>query len=187
MKIKNRISALNLIFSIFNLNSMRGIIISLAFVFTTIFSFSQNPLQIKSNQLNIGVGLSGWGIPIYVGFDHWINRDLTLGGEVSFRSYRENWKDYTYNHNITGVSGNLNYHFNRVLRIPPKWDFYAGINLGFYIWSSPTVYEGNNHSVLGLGGQIGTRYNLSNRVGLNLEFGGGNAFSEGKFGLTIKI
>ena len=166
---------------------MRRIIISIAFVFITIFSFSQNPLPMRSNQLNIGVGLSGWGIPIYVGFDHSIHRDITLGGELSFRSYRENLNDYTYNHNITGISGNLNYHFNSILRIPTRWDLYAGINLGFFVWSSPTVYNGNNHSGLGIGGQIGTRYYLSNRVGLNLEFGGNNAFAGGKFGLTIKI
>jgi outer membrane immunogenic protein len=166
---------------------MRSIIITVAFVFITFISFSQNLSPRGSNQLNLGAGFSGWGIPLYVGFDHFINRDITLGGELSYRSYHENWKDNTYNQNITGISGNLNYHFNRILTIPSQWDLYAGANLGFFIWSSPTAYDGNNHSGLGLGGQIGTRYYLSNRVGLNLEFGGGNAFSGGKFGLTIKI
>lgn len=166
---------------------MRKVIITIVFVFITIFSFSQNTSPRGSNQLNIGIGFSGWGVPLYVGFDHFIHRDITLGGELSYRSYCENWNDNIYNHNITGISGNINYHFNSVLRIPSRWDLYAGINLGFFVWSSPTVYNGNNHTGLGLGGQIGTRYNLSNRVGLNLEFGGGNAFSEGKFGLTIKI
>jgi outer membrane immunogenic protein len=166
---------------------MRSIIITIAFVFITFISYCQNPTPRGSNQLNLGVGFSGWGIPLYVGFDHGIHRDITLGGELSYRSYREDWKNYTYNHGIVGISGNLNYHFNHILAISPRWDLYAGINLGFFVWSSPTAYDGNNHSGLGLGGQIGTRYYLSNRVGLNLEFGGGNAFSGGKFGLTIKI
>jgi len=73
------------------------------------------------------------------------------------------------------------------LNIPSPWDFYAGLNLGFYSWNSPRDYEGSHTSGLGLGGQIGGRYYFSNKVGINLEFGGGNAFSGGKFGLTIKI
>jgi outer membrane immunogenic protein len=169
---------------------MKKIIVAIAFVFISFISFisfSQNPSSRGSNQLNLGVGFSGWGIPLYVGFDHFINRDITLGAELSYRSYREDWNHNIYNQGITGISGNLNYHFNRVLSIPSRWDLYAGVNLGFFVWSSPTAYDGNNHSGLGFAGQIGTRYNLTNRVGLNLEFGGGNAFAGGKFGLTIKI
>jgi hypothetical protein len=71
--------------------------------------------------------------------------------------------------------------------MPKKWDFYAGLNIGFYVWSSPNDYKGSNSSGLGLGAQIGGRYYLSNKVGLNLELGGGNAFSGGKFGLTFKL
>jgi len=166
---------------------MKSIILTIAFVTISLISFSQSPVGTGRNQLNLGVGLSGWGIPVYIGFDHGISQDITLGAELSYRSYRENWQNYAYNHGIAGISGNLNYHFNRILSIPSRWDLYAGVNVGFYIWNSPTTYDGNHRSVLGLGGQIGARYFLSNKVGLNLEFGGGNAFSGGKFGITIKI
>jgi outer membrane immunogenic protein len=71
--------------------------------------------------------------------------------------------------------------------MPSNWNFYAGLNVGFYAWSSPKDYLGNNNTGLGLGGQIGGRYFFNNRWGLNLEFGGGNAFSGGKFGLTMKL
>jgi len=73
------------------------------------------------------------------------------------------------------------------MRIPQNWDFYAGINIGFFIWNSPNDYEGSHTSGLGLGAQIGGRYYFNNRVGLNLEFGGGNAFSGGKIGVSIKF
>lgn len=162
---------------------MKRITLTIVLIIIALFSFSQNPAPRGSNQLNFGVGFSGWGIPVYVGFDHAVHQDITLGAELSYRSYREN----IYNHNIAGISGNINYHFNTILNIPSKWDLYAGANVGFFIWNSPNTYTGNNHSGLGIGGQIGTRYYLSNRVGLNLEFGGGNAFTGGKFGLTIKI
>lgn len=166
---------------------MRSLVITIVLIFIALVSFSQNSLTTRSNQLNLGVGFSGWGVPVYIGLDHGINQDVTLGDELSYRSYRENQKNDSYNHSVTGVSGNLNYHFNTILSIPSRWDLYAGANLGFFIWNSPNSYNGNNHSGFGLGGQIGTRYYLSNKLGLNLEFGGGNAFSGGKFGVTIKI
>ena len=68
-----------------------------------------------------------------------------------------------------------------------QWDFYAGLNLGYYTWSSPSDYPGNRTSGLGLGAQVGGRYYFTPKVGINLEIGGGNAFSGGKIGLTFKL
>lgn len=166
---------------------MKKLLFLSSFVLIAGLVFSQNPLPVGKTQLNLGVGLSGWGVPIYIGFDHGIHRDFTLGAEASFRSYNENWKNNRYRHNITGISGNANYHFNNALEMSKVWDLYAGVNLGFFVWNSPDNYDGNHSSGLGLGAQIGTRYYVSNKVGLNLEFGGGNAFSGGKFGVTIKL
>lgn len=148
---------------------------------------AQNPLPKGKTQINFGVGLSEWGIPVYVGFDHGVSRDFTMGAELSYRSYNENWKSTSYRHNITGISGNANYHFNHLFDIPKNFDLYAGANLGFYAWSSPKAYDGTHSSGLELGGQVGGRYYFSDKVGINLEAGGGNAFSGGKFGLTIKL
>ena len=163
------------------------LLIAVALFFTSGVAFNQSPLPIGKTQLNVGVGLSEWGIPIYVGIDYSVHKDITVGGEFSYRSYRENWKGVYYNHNVMGFSGNGNYHFNSLLIIPQQWDFYAGLNLGFYVWSSPDTYTGRHSTGLGLGAQIGGRYYLSDKVGLNLEFGGGNAFSGGKFGVSIKL
>ncbi|HEY5534827.1 MAG TPA: hypothetical protein VIL99_07840, partial [Ignavibacteria bacterium] len=57
-------------------------------------------------------------------------------------------------------------------------------NLGYYFWSTPSNYPGSGSSGLGLGAQIGGRYYINDRFALNLEVGGGNAFSEGKFGIS---
>jgi outer membrane immunogenic protein len=86
-----------------------------------------------------------------------------------------------------GFSGNANYHFNTLLEIPQKWDFYAGLNIGFFAWLSPDDYYGSHKSGIGLGAQIGGRYYFSDKMGINLEFGGGNAFSGGKIGVSIKL
>lgn len=166
---------------------MKKLFLVFALALVSGFSYSQSPLPMGHNQLNFGVGLSEWGVPFYIGLDHSVHQDITVGGEFSYRSYDENYSNYSYHHNITGLSANGNYHFNTVLNIPNNWDFYAGLNLGFYIWTSPNAYAGSHQSGLGLGGQIGGRYYFTNTIGLNLEFGGGNAFSGGKFGLSFKF
>ena len=166
---------------------MRKLLLIIALALISALTFSKN-LSAQDTQLNLGVGFSDWGVPLYIGFDHYVSNDVTLGGEFSYRGgYRENWNNRYYDRNVMGFSGNANYHFNSVFEIPRTWDLYAGLNVGFYVWNSVDNYEGDHNSGLGLGGQIGGRYYLSNKVGLNLEFGGGNAFRGGKVGLTIKI
>lgn len=154
---------------------------------TTTLLCAQNPLAKGQTQLNMGIGFSNWGVPVYFGFDHGVHPDITLGAELSFRNYNERWNNNRYDHSIIGISGNANYHFNTIMNISPEWDFYAGLNLGFYHWKSDKDYNGSYTSGLGLGAQIGGRYFFNEKFGINLEFGGGNAFSGGKFGLTIKL
>lgn len=166
---------------------MKKQILTIVMLIVTSAVFAQSPLPKGKAQLNAGVGISSWGIPVYLGFDFGVHPDISLGGELSLRSYNDNWKNDRYHHTVMGISGNANYHFNTVLNIPSNWDFYAGLNLGFYNWNSPKDYDGSYNSGLGLGAQIGGRYYFSDKVGINLEFGGGNAFSGGKFGITIKI
>jgi len=166
---------------------MKKQFLTLILLIATSVVFAQNPIAKGQSQLNAGLGFSSWGIPVYVGLDYGVGKDVTIGGELSFRSYHDNWDNYRYNHTIIGLSGNGNYHFNRIMQIPSNWDFYAGLNIGFYFWNSPDGYGGSNSSGLGLGAQIGGRYYFTNRFGINLEFGGGNAFSEGKFGISLKF
>ena len=148
---------------------------------------AQNPLAVGQKQLNAGVGLSSWGIPVYVGLDVGVHEDISVGGELTLRSYNEKWKKEYYRHLIVGISGNGNYHFNRVLNISSDWDIYAGLNLGFFIYNSPDEYPGSRSSGLGLGGQIGGRYYFSDKIGINLEFGGENAFAGGKVGISARL
>lgn len=132
------------------------------------------------------MGFSSWGLPVYLGLDYGVHKDVTVGGEASFRSYRNEWKGKYYNHNVVGLLGNVNYHFNSILNIPSPWNFYAGLNVGFYLWRSPLGYDGRA-SGLGLGAQVGGRYYFNDKVGINLELGGGNAVSGGKIGVSIKL
>ena len=166
---------------------MKKQFITFAFLLFASLIYAQAPVKKGESQLNAGLGLSSWGLPVYLGLDYGVHPDITVGGELSYRSYNDKYANIRYDHSVIGISGNGNYHFNRVLEIPRNWDFYAGLNLGFYIWNSPNDYQGSHSSGLGLGAQVGGRYFFNNKIGLNLEFGGGNAFSGGKLGLTFKL
>ncbi len=154
-------------------------------IYTT--AFAQSPLPVGKAQLNAGAGVSSWGLPAYVGFDVSVHKDITVGGELSVRGYRDRWRNNDYNHAIVGVSANANYHFNSLLKIPQNFDFYAGANVGHYLWLSPNDYNGPDASRPNFGGQIGGRYYFTERFGINFEGGTGNAFSGGKFGITLKL
>jgi hypothetical protein len=160
-------------------------------ILLTLAVSAQSPIAKGQSQLNFGVGFSSWGVPLYFGFDHGVHKDITLGAEFSFRNFNDNYRNQRYRRSIIGFSGNANYHFNTILNIPSNWDFYAGLNLGFYHWTNRErdrdLYRDGYNSGVGLGAQVGGRYYFNKNVGVNLEFGGGNAFSGGKFGLSILL
>ena len=166
---------------------MKKLIILFLLIAASQVSFAQYFLSKGESQFNAGLGLSSWGVPVYAGIDWGVHRDISVGGELSYRSFNDNFRDGRYRHSVFGISGNGNYHFNTLLDIPREWDFYAGLNLGFYIWNSDDDYPGNRTTGLELGAQVGGRYYFTERFGVNLEVGGASAFSGGKVGITLKL
>ncbi len=136
------------------------------------------PLNKGQMQVNAGTGFSTWGLPVYVGLDYGITPDITVGGEVSARLHSYGtW---------VGIYANGNYHFVNLLNLPSNTDLYAGLNLGFDIWLADSEYTGGYNSGLGLGVQVGGRYYFTDRLGVNVEFGGGSV-SGGKIGISYKL
>ncbi|MCX6231887.1 MAG: hypothetical protein NTZ33_10125 [Bacteroidetes bacterium] len=166
---------------------MKKVFLIFGFLFLTSGIFAQGNVNKGQTQINAGIGFSNWGLPIYVGFDYGVHPDISLGAELSYRSFSEDFYSIKYSHTVIGILGNANYHFNRILNIPSSWDFYAGLNIGFVSYSSSSGYGGSGSSGLGIGAQIGGRYYFSKKFGLNIEFGGGNRFSQGKYGITYKL
>ena len=158
--------------------------------FISLLGFSsasaQGSLGKGNEQFNAGVGFSTWGVPVYLGVDFGVHQDVTIGPVVSYRNYSERFNSNRYSHSIFTLGFNGNYHFNTLIDLDPEWDLYAGLTLGYYIWSSPNDYIGAQASALGLQGQIGGRYFFSDKFGVNVEFGGGIS-SGGKFGVTVKL
>jgi len=149
-------------------------------------AFAQSPLEKGKWQLNAGIGTSGWGTPVYLGFDYGIHRDWTLGIEGSYQSH--SYGASRYSSSIVGLGVNGNYHFDHVLDLPKSWDLYAGLGLTYYHWNySNKSFADSNATNTGLGAQLGARYFFTNRFGINLELGGGNATSGGKIGITYKL
>jgi len=112
-----------------------------------------------------------------------LGKSFTIGAEASFRSY-----DYVgYSFTIIGISGNVNYHLNDVLNMPKNMDLYGGLNIGYYLYNTPSGYLGAGLSTLGISGQVGYRYFFSNKIAGNIELGGGSTTAGGKLGITIRL
>jgi outer membrane immunogenic protein len=166
---------------------MKRILLTVSSLLLVTSLFAQAPIAKGQAQLNAGIGLSSYGIPVYVGVDFGVHPDITVGAELSYRSFHENYYGYKYNHSVIGLLANGNYHFNRILKIASPWDLYAGLNLGFYSWKTDGDYHGDHNSGVGLGIQVGGRYYFNNKVGINLEVAAGNTVADGKVGISVKL
>lgn len=168
---------------------MRKLFLSLFMLFgLALTSQAQGTLRKGDTQLNAGLGLSGWGTPVYVGLDFGMGKNFTLGVEGSYRSYNQNYYGGKFDSSIIGLQGNGNYHFNEILDMDDEWDLYAGLALNYYIFQTDEIHkEHTKTSGLYPSAQVGARYFFSKSFGLNLELGGGNGTSGGKFGITYKF
>lgn len=171
---------------------MKKILACASLFFAVATVSAQGTLEQNDVQINAGIGISSWGIPVIVGVDYGIARDFTIGAEASYRSKKETWYTYEWKHSVFSIAANGNYHFNRILRLPDEFDLYAGLSVGYYHWThkySGDVdidYNGSYASGLGISGQVGGRYFFTKNLGINLEGGGGHV-SGGKIGITYKF
>ncbi len=145
-------------------------------------TYSQSALPKGEKQLNAGLGFSNLGTPVYIGVDFAVHDDITVGPQMSYRGHNLSG----FNFSILTIGATGNYHFNTLLDIPSDFDFYAGLTLAYYSWSSPTGFGGASASGIGLEAQIGGRYYFDSKWGANIEFGGGNT-SGGKIGISYKF
>ncbi len=171
---------------------MKKIYFFFVFSFFITSAVAQGSLAKGENQLNAGIGFSSFGVPLYVGADFGILESITIGPRISYRKYSEKYIGNKYSQSLTVISFNGNYHFNTLLNLQAPWDLYAGVTLGYYLWSDvkwnngSTTSFGGEASGIGFDAQVGARYFFNDQWALNLEFGGGTG-SGGIFGITYKF
>jgi hypothetical protein len=166
-----------------------GVFILLLMITTS--SFAQfNPYTDNSKLVTVGVGASGWGIPLFVRYEMAVANNITVGGDFSFQSKTENIV-YKWKHTIVGLNGRGSYHFNELLNASDEWDFYAGATLGYYIWntkydgSGSFVYSGSGNGGFSIGAHVGARYFVNEKLGITAEAGGGSILAGGTIGVTF--
>ena len=149
--------------------------------------------------LNAGLGVSNWGIPVYIGYEFPIAQDINLGFGSSFRSKTRRFnhgfnESFKYTQTGIGFSGRGAYYTDRVLNIPEEFDVYGGVEVGFYIWSTKQKSSVNgveftsaDPSSLSLGAFVGGRYFFKPNLAFNVEVGGGSLFSGGRVGISIVL
>lgn len=142
-------------------------------------------------QLNAGLALPhryAENVGLYAGLDYGVHQDVTVGIEARFGD-----KDYD---NDTrgrwlGLGVNGNYHFNTLMGIPDKYDFYAGLTVGFnsFNFDHPNNpnYRDPYKSEPGVSAQVGGRYYFNSKFGVNAEANAGGVFNGGKIGISYKF
>lgn len=155
----------------------------------------------NSKFFNFGIGVSGWGIPVYGGVEFPVgkkNQTIMLGASYQTNSESYGWlgNNITWRHTIIGIDGSFNYYFDDFLNLPPEFDSYAGIGLGYYFWRTKITesingfnepYTGTGSGGLGVSFLAGGRYYLKEKLALSVQFGGGTIMSSGRIGLSLKF
>jgi hypothetical protein len=149
-------------------------------------AFTQN-VQAQAYQkgdklLNVGIGVSGYGVPIGASLEFGVTDAISVGGMVDYTRYGS----FGYNWNFIYVGARGSYHLGELLNTGEKFDPYAGLAVGY--WSAK--YSGSSY-VTGYGNRVflgihaGARYYFKEKLGVFAEVGAGSGFL--KAGLAVKF
>ncbi len=165
------------------MKNLKILLLAIVATLVALPTFAQtNSLEEGNLQLNAGVGTSNWGTPLFVGIDYGITEDITIGGELSFRSKTTIGISYS----AVAITANGNYHFNRILDIPSELDVYSGVSLGYFSWSTDNSMYNAYSSGLELLLQMGGRYFFTEEWGANMQIEIGNVTGL-KVGVTYRF
>ena len=155
--------------------------------------------------LNIGIGASSWGIPVYANIEFPLNntKAVTLAVGGSYQTKKETFGyflgNYSWRHSIIGLQVAGNYYVDELFELPDAFDLYGGLQIEYYVWKTKLTddgglgfnenYSGSGAGGLGLSGFVGGRYHFGNtdKLSLNIQLGAGTVFFTGRLGVSIKI
>lgn len=157
-------------------------------------------------QINFGIELQGYGIPIYAGMDFGVGEFITIGPRIIFETQGETIKDTwggvdvvtTSRTTIAIPSFRGDYHFSgHINGLPEELDIYGGLTLGFVMYRSSyeVTWDGEVQENLSeapspsvnpkLWGQLGARYFFAENWGVQLEFT--SYGTDGAVGMTYRF
>lgn len=132
-------------------------------------------------QVNFGVGVSTWGVPVYAGMDFGVGNRITIGPRISYRRYGDNYRfggtRYSYHYTIVNLSFRGDYHYgSHIDGLPEQLDLYGGLSLGYSIWGND--FDGDDSGLedsrVYLALQAGARWYFNKNWAGNLELSGGS-------------
>ncbi len=144
-------------------------------------SFAQYKIDKGTKLINLGIGLGGYGGTSGIAFgasaDFGIMPNITVGGQVAYRSFSYGYLGFNDKINYLYFAARGSYHFNELLNLSTdKADLYAGIGIGYQNVSYSDSY-GTGFNTFGSGIYVpihlGGRYFFSEKVGAFAELGAG--------------
>ena len=156
-------------------------------------------------QINFGIELQGYGIPVYAGMDFGVGEFITIGPRLILETQGETTSNTWGGVEIKTKSRNTvaipsfrgDYHFSGHIKgLPEELDIYGGLTLGFVIVRSSvvTTWDGvvqdeispkTNNTSPRLWGQLGARYFFAENWGVQLEFA--SYGTDGAIGMTYRF
>lgn len=157
-----------------------------------------------SSFVNVGVGLSGWGIPLSADYEFPIAENSTISIKGSAQRFRESYGylngSYEYRHSIYGIGGSYNYYLDEHFEefIPKTADIHVSAEFMYYIWQTKwknpvngvsDVYRGRGGGNLGFSLLAGGRFHLPKNEKIAIHFLGGigSAWSVLRLGVSFNL
>ncbi len=153
-------------------------------------------------QVNFGLELDGYGVPVYAGIDFGVGEMITIGPrlvyETSVNGYTSNRNKFYTRNSVFIPSFRGDYHFSgHIEGLPKELDFYGGLSLGVVTYRGTSKYTDTNGDVFvqetkksqdaELWIQLGARYYFSSNWGAQLEFATLGSNGNGSIGLSYKF
>lgn len=157
-------------------------------------------------QINFGIELQGYGIPVYAGMDFGVGEFITIGPRIIFETQGDTEKITWGGVDVVTTSRTTvaipsfrgDYHFSGHIKgLPKELDIYGGLTLGIVMvrGSYEVSWDGEVQENLSeepvksntpkLWGQLGARYFFAENWGVQLEFA--SYGTDGAVGMTYRF
>lgn len=166
-------------------------VFTLIFTCLSFYSLHAQGFERENKLLGLGVGIGNGNFPFGAHFEMGVADQISLGGFAGYSSFSSEFSSIRY----ILAGARASYHFgNHFDGLEDIWDLYGGLSL-YYLNTSSNLVSSNpflgpesrnsNSGSMGLAVFLGTRYFLSDQMGVFAELGTGLAWIQ--VGLAVKL